>query len=117
MTRWFRLGLSVSGSFVRRCLTSLAMLRFHTPLIEPDVPFSGIRLSDKKTSRFRPRSIPRSVAQADEPQRFVQVLVRVSCGTLSCPLVLPPKPLTEPLPRMAVNGSIRVTDRAEAKVA
>ena len=26
----------------------MAMPRFHSPLIEPDRPFSGIRLSDKK---------------------------------------------------------------------
>ena len=47
MARWFRLGISVSGPFVRRCLTSLAMLRFHTPLIELDVRISRIQLSDK----------------------------------------------------------------------
>ncbi len=38
VARLFRLGLSVAGSFVYRCLTSLAMLRFHSPLIEPDEP-------------------------------------------------------------------------------
>ena len=37
----------MSGSFVRRCLTSLAMLRFHTPLIERDGRISRIPLSDK----------------------------------------------------------------------
>ena len=36
VARWFRSGLSVSGPFVCRCLTSPAMLRFHIPLIEPD---------------------------------------------------------------------------------
>ena len=43
----FRLGLSVTGPFVCRCLTSLAMLRFHIPLIKPGVRFSRTRLSDK----------------------------------------------------------------------
>src|SRR5271157_3619888 len=33
----FRLGISVSGPFGCRCLTSFAMLRFHTPLIKPDL--------------------------------------------------------------------------------
>ena len=47
MARWVRFGLSVSGPFVCRCLTSLTMLRFHIPLVEPDVPVSGIRLSEK----------------------------------------------------------------------
>ena len=35
------------GSFVCRCLTSQTVLRFHTPLIEPDRRFSRIRLSEK----------------------------------------------------------------------
>jgi hypothetical protein len=33
----FRLGLSVTGPFGCRCLTSFAMLRFHIPLIKPDL--------------------------------------------------------------------------------
>jgi len=47
VARWFRRGLSVSGPFGCRCLTSPAMLRLHIPLIEPDVRISRIRLSDK----------------------------------------------------------------------
>jgi hypothetical protein len=43
----FRLGISVSGPFGCRCLTSLAMLRFHIPLIKPGGRFSRTRLSDK----------------------------------------------------------------------
>jgi len=43
----FRLGLSVTGPFGCRCLTSLAVLRFHIPLIKPGVRFSRTRLSDK----------------------------------------------------------------------
>jgi hypothetical protein len=43
----FRLGLSVTGPFGCRCLTSFAMLRFHIPLIKPGVRFSRTRLSDK----------------------------------------------------------------------
>ncbi len=44
----FRLGISVSGPFGCRCLTSLAMRScFHIPLIKPGVRFSRTRLSDK----------------------------------------------------------------------
>ena len=50
------------------------MLRFHSPLIEPDGRISGIRLSDKD-SRFRPREALRPVAQADQAQHVVQVLI------------------------------------------
>ena len=41
----------LAGPFGCRCLTSLAMLRFHIPLIEPDVRVSRIRLSDKVVTR------------------------------------------------------------------
>ena len=47
MARWVRFGLSVAGSFVCRCLTIRTMLRFHIPLIEPDVRICRIRLSEK----------------------------------------------------------------------
>jgi hypothetical protein len=47
VARWFRWCLSVADPFVWRCLTSSAMLRFHIPLVEPDRPVSGIRLSEK----------------------------------------------------------------------
>ena len=47
MARWFRWSLSVAGPFVCRCLTSSTMLRFHIPLIEPDVRICRIRLSEK----------------------------------------------------------------------
>jgi hypothetical protein len=40
------LSLSVTRPFVCGCLTSPTMLRFHIPLIEPDVRISRIRLSD-----------------------------------------------------------------------
>ena len=41
----------LTGAFVCRCLTAAAMLRFHTPLIEPDVRISRIRLSEKEFMR------------------------------------------------------------------
>ena len=47
VARLFRSGLSVSGSFVCRCLTKFTLLRFHIPLIEPDRRISRIRLSEK----------------------------------------------------------------------
>jgi hypothetical protein len=47
VARWVRFGLSVAGPFVCRCLTSRTMLRFHIPLIEPDVRICRIRLSEK----------------------------------------------------------------------
>ena len=64
----------LTGSFVCRCLTSTAVLRFQVPLIEPDRRISRIRLSDK-TSYFRPQlAMPRH-AQLCQAQPLVQVLV------------------------------------------
>jgi hypothetical protein len=36
----------VTGPFGCRCLTRRTMLRFHSPLVEPDVRISRIPLSD-----------------------------------------------------------------------
>jgi hypothetical protein len=47
-------------------------LRFHTPLIEPDVRIARIRLSDK-TSRLRPRHVVLKPAQTYEPEVPVEV--------------------------------------------
>src|SRR6185503_16610487 len=47
-------------------------LRFHTPLIEPDVQISRIRLSDK-TSRLRPRLAAPTRSQAYETVMPVEV--------------------------------------------
>jgi len=63
-----------AGSFVCRCLTSTAVLRFQVPLIEPDRRIARIRLSDK-TSYFRPQlAMPRH-AQLCQAQPLVQVLI------------------------------------------
>ncbi len=49
-------------------------LRFHTPLIEPDLQISRIRLSDR-TSRLRPRVATLQASEAYETQGLVQVRV------------------------------------------
>ena len=67
----------LTGPFVCRCLNSRTMLRFHTPLIKPDVRISRIRLPDKD-SRFRPREAASQHREADETQCLVQILVRVA---------------------------------------
>src|SRR5437016_1580113 len=47
-------------------------LRFHTPLIEPDMQIFRIRLSDK-TSRLHPRRAATKLCQAYEPEVPVKV--------------------------------------------
>jgi transposase InsO family protein len=53
--------------------------RFHIPLIEPDGPISGIRLSEKG-SRGRPREIARPLGKADKAQHIVQGVLRKPLG-------------------------------------
>ena len=63
--------------FVCGCLTILAMLRFHTPLIKPDRRFSRIRLSDKAYSfllhTFAHEPLPLGSLELVESQLLVQV--------------------------------------------
>jgi hypothetical protein len=54
-----------------------SVLRFHSPLVEPDVRICRIRLSDKD-SCFRPQETVRSAFQLDEPVGAAQVRFRVS---------------------------------------
>jgi hypothetical protein len=77
----------LAGPFVCRCLTSPAVLRFHTPLGEPDVRYLRIRLSDKSSS-LRPRKVTRAGAQGDQTILLVQHLVREACEPLARHLVL-----------------------------
>src|SRR5947209_14785567 len=91
------------------------MFRFYSPLIEPDGRFSRIRLSDKN-SRLRPREGPRTVAQADEAQFVMEHRVGESCRSATSHLVLPSKPLAEPMPRVAVNSSIGGADWPQTEV-
>jgi len=51
----------------RGCLGHAATLRFLSPLIEPDMQISSIRLSDK-TSRLRPRLVVAKPAQTYESE-------------------------------------------------
>jgi hypothetical protein len=51
------------------------MLRFHTPLIKPDVRVARIRLSDKD-SRVRSREVTLRPTKSDETEFKIQVFGR-----------------------------------------
>jgi len=70
-----RLGVSVARLF-RLAVPEQPShdLRFHTPLIEPDLRLSRIRLSDKR-SCLRPRQVARQPRQPNQFQALVEVLV------------------------------------------
>ena len=89
--------------------------RFHIPLIEPDVQFSCIRLSDK-TSRFRPRKVMGPRRQMDQPQRVVEIPIGVARPPIAANLVFLAQPLAEPLCGMGIDRPIGRTDWTEAKV-
>ena len=81
----------LADPFGCRCLTSQTVLRFHIPLFKPDVRFSRIRLSDKD-SRFRPRQALRQQRQFHQPQRLIEVAVRVTRPTRRVYLMLTTQP-------------------------
>jgi len=67
----------LADPFGCRCLISQTVFRFHIPLFKPDVRISRIRLPDKD-SRLRPRKVARQHRQFHQPQRLVEVGVRVA---------------------------------------
>ena len=90
-------------------------VRLHTPLIEPDGPISGIRLSEKG-SRGRPREIARPLGKADEAQQFVQGGFRKPLGPRPQHFVLGTQPPTQPLASVTVHRSIGRADCPETEV-
>jgi hypothetical protein len=75
----------------RGSLGHAATLRFLSPLIEPDMQISPIRLSDK-TSRLRPRLIVAKPAQTYEPEVPVKVREWIGPAPASPDFVLEPQP-------------------------
>src|SRR4051812_29854018 len=98
--------LSSGGALVAR-----PWLRFHTPLIEPDMQISRIRLSDK-TSRLHPRHVVPKPAQAYEPKVPVKVREGISPALAAPDLVLGPQPPAQPHRCVGVERPIRRVDGA-----
>ncbi len=71
---WFSL---LARPFVCECHNISTMLRFHLPLIKPDVRISRIRLSDKD-SRFRSREVTLDPRESDQSEFKGEVLSRES---------------------------------------
>ena len=81
-------------------------LRFHIPLIEPDVQISRIRLSDK-ASRLRPRLAAPARGQAYQANMAVQVRERIAPAPSSPDLVLEAQPPAQPHRGVGVESAIR----------
>ena len=104
-----------SASFVWRCLNSLTMLRFHIPLVEPDVRFSRIRLSDK-ASCVRPRKVACRPRQPNQTQGIVEIFIRETCISPGMSLVFGLQPLAEPKPGVGIHTSVGFADRSQTEV-
>src|SRR4051812_8711123 len=90
-------------------------LRFHIPLIEPDVQISRIRLSDKG-SRLRPRLAAPARGQAYQAKMAVQVREWIGPAPSSPDLVLETQPPAQPHRGVGVESAIRPRDRADIEV-
>src|SRR3979409_1117015 len=80
-------------------------LRFHTPLIEPDMQISRIRLSDR-TSRLHPRRATPKLGQAHEIEVPVQVREWIAPAPASPDLVLDAQPPAQPRSGVVVERPI-----------
>ena len=89
--------------------------RFHIPLIEPDRPVSGIRLSEK-VSRCRPREISRPLGKADEAQHVWQGVLRKPLGPRPYQFVFGTQPLKQPLASVLLHRPIGRADWSETEV-
>src|ERR1700732_4457160 len=90
-------------------------LRFHIPLIEPDMQISRIQLSDK-TSRLRPRHVVPKPAQTYEPEVPVKMREWIGPALASPDLVLDAQPPAQPHRGVAVECPIRLADGAYLEV-
>src|SRR6202790_4407565 len=90
-------------------------LRFHTPLIEPDMQISRIRLSDK-TSRLHPRRAATKLCQAYEPEVPVKVREWIGSALASPDFVLEAQPPAQPHSCVVVEHPILFAGGANAKV-
>jgi hypothetical protein len=92
-------------AFRFRCLTSPPMLRFHIPLVKPDVRSYRIRLSPDP-SNLRARQVSTSRQNAIEAKRLIEVLVR----DLGEPGALPSCPTHQPAaePSFGIGSNQRI---------
>src|SRR5450755_108925 len=90
-------------------------LRFHIPLIEPDVRYLRIRLSDKP-SCLRPRKVVCARRQMNQPQYLIEVPVGEARRPPARHFVFLAQPSTQPLSSVGVQQVIRRTDGTQAEV-
>src|SRR6476620_11812293 len=91
-------------------------LRFHSPLVKPDVRIARIRLSDKGLLCFRPRQVGSQTFQTQEPEPLVEMLNGKRFASRPLDLMLIAQPSTEPIPRVAIDRAVGFTYRTKTEV-
>ena len=91
------------------------MLRFHLPLVEPDVRISRIRLSDQG-SRFRTRDVTRQSRELQQAEFPVKVLIGVQVMSQPLMFMLASQPLAEPVLGVLIDVTVSVAHGTTAKV-
>ena len=95
VTRWVDAAYLLTGSFVRRCLTSGILLRFTPRSSNRTDSFSRIRVREK-SSRVRPRKTADPRGEADHAPVIVQGRFRKPLGRRPGHFVLGAQPPTQP---------------------
>jgi hypothetical protein len=117
----FRLGLSVTGPFGRRCLTSLAMTSFPHPAHQTGRavfphPAFGQGCTHILLHTFAHEQLPLSPLELVESQLLVQVLVMEPFLSISPHLELHAQPLAHPMADVTVDVPVGFAHRPKTKV-
>ena len=117
----FRLGLSVSGPFGRRCLTSLAMAPFPHPAHQTGRavfphPAFGQGCTDMLLHTFAHEQSSLGSLKLVQAQLLVQVFIVKALLSVTLYLELRAQPLAHPMADMAVDGPVGFAHRPDTKV-
>ena len=117
----FRLGLSVSGAFVCRCLTSFAMAPFPHPAHQTGRavfphPAFGQGYTDMLHHTFAHEQLSLRSFKLVQSQLLVQMLVREPSSSLALDLELHAQPLAHPMADVTVDVPVGFAHRPKTKV-
>jgi hypothetical protein len=117
----FRLGLSVSGPFGCRCLTSLAMAPFPHPAHQTGRavfphPAFGQGGTDMLLHTFAHEQSSLGSLKLVQAQLLVQVFIVKALLSITLYLELRAQPLAHPMADMAVDVPVGFAHRSDAKV-
>jgi len=117
----FRLGLSVTGPFGRRCLTSFTMAPFPHPAHQTGRavfphPAFGQGCTDMLHHTFAHERLPLRSLEPVQSQLLVQMFGMKPFLSMSLHLELRAQPLAHPMADVAVDVPVGFAHRSDAKV-